>query len=59
MSVGRIRGDVGEVVVKHLSGGDGLGEREFAAFLHRAVLRGNLSVARGDMILGAVADSGF
>jgi hypothetical protein len=57
MSAGCIRGDVGEVVVKHLSGGHALGEEAFAAFVHRAVLQGDLSAARGGMILGVAADS--
>jgi hypothetical protein len=59
VDAGRIPGTVGEVVMKHLSGGDGFGEEEFPAYMHCAVLQGDLSAARASMILGVADNSGF
>jgi hypothetical protein len=60
MQAGRIRGSVGEMVVKQVSGGsDVLGEKEFAAYMHRAVLQGEISASRASMILGVACDGGF
>jgi hypothetical protein len=59
MQAGHIPGSVGEVVVKQLSGGSNvLGEHEFAAYMHRAVLQGEISAARARKILGVACDGG-
>jgi hypothetical protein len=60
MQAGRIRGNVGEMVVKQVSGGsDVLDEKGFAAYMHRAVLQGEISASRASMILGVACDGGF
>jgi hypothetical protein len=59
VDAGRIPDSVGEVVMKHLWGGEGLGEEEFAAYMHRAVLQGETSAARASIILGVTGDSEF